>query len=175
MRTSSSRKSSNSMGIARAKESRNARLRREESQRQLLRATRKRIRGRQKRGHRVRYKGRGKPRRPGLRRVPGEWVYGRLTNEAVFRDYARKYQWGERTEKQKSWYEEHRRGREPWLRGKPAQKPALRRRAQSHGRAREEARKCGMPTVGYGGKETYVRPKERIDRLRRMREVEPLN
>lgn len=143
--------------------------RRDESQRQRVRSARKRIKGRQKRGHRIRYKGRGTPH--GMLRVPGEWVYGRLTNERVFREYARKKKEGERTEKQRMWYEEHRSGREVWLRGK-VQKPGARVRGEINEKARAEARKCGMPTVGSQGNETYVREADRIPRLRRIREVE---
>lgn len=152
-----------------SKQVRERRSRRDEFQRQQVRGARKRVKGRQKRGHRIRYFGRGRPQ--GILRVPGKWVYGRLTNELVFRDYAMKKKVGERTEKQEVWYEEHRRGREEWLRGK-YRKPSVRVRGEPNEHARIEAIKCGIPTVGIGGEETYVRDGERIRRLRRIRDVE---
>lgn len=153
----------------RVQDVRERRGRREEGQRQRLIAARKRVKGRQKRGHRILYNGRGLPK--GMVRLPGPWVYGRLTNESIYREYAAKQKNGERTEKQEAWYEEHRKGREPWLRGKN-RKPAARIREESNAYAMEEARKCGIVTIGSLGKETYVRDQPRIIRLRRIRDVE---
>jgi hypothetical protein len=156
-------------GEKKERERRERRGRREESQREVVRGVRERVKGRRKRGHKVRYKGRGKPK--GMRRVPGEWVYGRLTNERQYREYAVKKNNGERNEKQMGWYEEHRKGREKWLRGKPG-KPGVRVRGERNENALGEARRCGVPTVGSHGKETYVREGERMSRLVRRREVD---